>query len=152
MTGARKASLAVGRRAVVAAAGGAGLAAALTACGGTPGDRVAGSGPADGDRGDRGDEGGGAEIAKVADIPEGGGKVVGDVVITQPAAGRFKAFSAKCTHQGCAVRGVAGNVITCPCHNSTFDADDGSVTGGPASAPLPPAAITVEGDSIRLVR
>jgi Rieske Fe-S protein len=100
-------------------------------------------------------EGGGAAgdgtvIAKTTDIPEGGGKIVGDVVITQPVAGEFKAFSSKCTHQGCAVSGVSDGTINCPCHNSRFDATDGSVKSGPATKPLPPATITVEGDSIKL--
>lgn len=88
--------------------------------------------------------------AKTADIPEGGGKVVGDVVVTQPTAGEFKAFSSKCTHAGCAVKEVADGVINCPCHGSKFDATDGSVKAGPATTPLAAASITVEGDSIRL--
>ncbi|MER5772378.1 Rieske (2Fe-2S) protein [Streptomyces sp. NPDC001985] len=145
----------VDRRTVVTAVGGAGLVAALSACGGTDGgegattvsEQPAGEG---GTGGGGAGGGGGKEIAKVADIPEGGGKVVGDVVITQPAAGDFKAFSSKCTHQGCAVKSVQNNVITCPCHNSSFDASDGSVKNGPATAPLPPASITVDGDAIRL--
>ncbi|MGW6458170.1 Rieske (2Fe-2S) protein [Streptomyces sp. NPDC055078] len=147
MTGSQGPSRTVGRRTVVAAVGGAGLAVALTACGGSDG----GGADAPGGGGQSGGGGGaGTELAKVADIPEGGGKVVGDVVITQPTAGEFKAFSSKCTHQGCAVRGVENNVITCPCHNSLFDASDGSVKGGPAPAPLPTASIKVEGDAIKL--
>ena len=56
-------------------------------------------------------------IAK-ADIPVGGGKVFDalKVVVTQPTAGDYKAFSAVCTHQGCTVNGVSNGVITCPCH------------------------------------
>ena len=51
---------------------------------------------------------GGSVIASTADIPEGGGTVFGDqkVVVTQPEAGEFKAFSAICTHQGCTVGDV----------------------------------------------
>lgn len=152
----------VTRRTVVAAVGGAGLTVALTACGsdddgggssGT-GEKASAGGATGGSTsgGSTGGSsgGGGQAVAKVADIPEGGGKVVGDVVITQPSAGQFKAFSSKCTHQGCAVRGVENNVITCPCHNSTFDASDGSVKGGPATSPLPAKTVKVEGDSIIL--
>ncbi|MFD7326351.1 Rieske (2Fe-2S) protein [Streptomyces sp. NPDC059875] len=135
----------VARRTVVSAAGGAGLVAVLTACGGGSKD-TAGGGAADAAKEP------GAPLAKTADIPVGGGKVLADqgVVITQPAAGEFKAFSSKCTHQGCAVSGVADGVITCPCHQSLFDASDGSVKGGPATSPLPPTPIKVEGDAITL--
>ncbi|MGQ4442671.1 Rieske (2Fe-2S) protein, partial [Streptomyces violaceoruber] len=96
--------------------------------------------------------GAGAALAATADIPEGGGKVFPDqkVVVTHPAAGDFKAFSATCTHQGCAVKSVADGLINCPCHNSSFSITDGSVQGGPAPKPLPAVQITVSGDSIRL--
>ncbi|KFG76674.1 Rieske (2Fe-2S) protein [Streptomyces mutabilis] len=144
------------RRTVVAAAGAAGLAVALTACSGSADDTgTAGSPPASQEAGG-GESGGGEEagaaLAATADIPEGGGKVFADrkVVVTQPTAGEFKAFSATCTHQGCAVKSVADGVINCPCHNSNFSITDGSVQGGPATEPLPAVRITVSGDSIRL--
>ncbi|MET8110933.1 MULTISPECIES: Rieske (2Fe-2S) protein [Streptomyces] len=152
------------RRTVVAAAGAAGLAVALTACGGS--DESSGSssdstatggstndGEASGN-GSGGDDGAsaGAALASTADIPEGGGKVFADskVVVTQPTAGEFKAFSATCTHQGCAVKSVADGVINCPCHNSNFSIADGSVQSGPATKPLPAMEITVSGDAISL--
>ncbi|GLF95730.1 Rieske (2Fe-2S) protein [Streptomyces yaizuensis] len=166
MTGSKGTRGSVARRTVVTAVGAAGLGAALVACGGSDDDGGAGDPPATGAAdgstgGDSGTDtetdtdagstgGGGAELAKVADIPEGGGRIVGDLVITQPQAGTFKAFSKKCTHQGCAVKSVADNVINCPCHNSNFDAADGSVKSGPATAPLPETKITVEAGAIRL--
>ncbi|MFP1629290.1 Rieske (2Fe-2S) protein [Streptomyces sp. 5K101] len=151
MTGSQGTARTVARRTVVAAAGGAGLAVALTACGGSQDSAGSVSDqPADQSGAATGGSGGGSVVARTTEIPEGGGKVVGDVVITQPKAGEFKAFSSKCTHQGCAVKDVADGVITCPCHNSAFDASDGSVKAGPATSPLPPAQITVEGDSIKL--
>ncbi|GAA3308429.1 hypothetical protein GCM10020295_70440 [Streptomyces cinereospinus] len=73
------------------------------------------------------------------------------MVVTQPTAGEYKAFSAKCTHQGCAVKDVTDGVIICPCHDSRFSATDGSVTQGPATQPLAAERITVAGDEIRLV-
>ncbi|MFC9339850.1 Rieske (2Fe-2S) protein [Streptomyces sp. NPDC057020] len=129
----------VARRTVVAAAGGAGLAAALTACGG-------------GGTNDKAETAEGETLARTADIPVGGGKVLADkgVVITQPKAGEFLAFSSKCTHAGCAVSGVKDGVIVCPCHQSHFDMSDGSVKSGPAGSPLPPTPIQVVGDSISL--
>ncbi|MEU6402638.1 Rieske (2Fe-2S) protein [Streptomyces sp. NPDC046985] len=92
------------------------------------------------------------KLADVSDIPEGGGKVFADqkVVVTQPAKGRFKAFSAICTHQGCTVAEVADGTIDCPCHGSRYHITDGSVANGPAERPLAERKITVQGTSIRL--
>ncbi|MDX3530177.1 Rieske (2Fe-2S) protein [Streptomyces sp. ID05-39B] len=153
------------RRTVVAAAGVAGLAVALTACAGSDDDSSA---PAD-TSGSAGATGGsaaggsasastgggaaaGAALTTTADIPEGGGKVFDDqkVVVVQPTAGEFKAYSAVCTHSGCAVKSIADGVINCPCHNSNFSVTDGSVKSGPATKPLPAVQITVSGDSITL--
>ena len=41
-------------------------------------------------------------LARTSDIPVGGGAVFAeqDIVVTQPEAGQFRAFSATCTHQG----------------------------------------------------
>jgi Rieske Fe-S protein len=89
-------------------------------------------------------------LAATADVPEGGGKIIPGkaIVLTQPAAGTFKAFSAVCTHQGCAVNAIANGTIDCPCHGSKFSIKDGSVVNGPATSPLPPVAIKVDGTSI----
>ncbi len=74
-----------------------------------------------------------AGLAATADVPVGGGVILADpaLVITQPTAGDFKAFSSICTHQGCAVAEVTANEIVCPCHGSKFSATDGSVLTGP---------------------
>ena len=88
-------------------------------------------------------------IAKTSDVPVGSGVIVGEVVVTQPSAGVFKGFSAKCTHKGCTVDKVADGTIDCPCHGSKFNLD-GTVAKGPAQEPLAPQAVTVEGDSIIL--
>jgi Rieske Fe-S protein len=91
----------------------------------------------------------GGAIAKTADVPVGSGVIVDDIVVTQPVAGEFKAFSSSCTHKGCAVNKVADGTIDCPCHGSKFNLD-GSVAKGPATAPLEAKTITVSGDSIVL--
>ena len=88
-------------------------------------------------------------IAKTADIPVGSGVIVDDVVITQPAQGKFNGFSAICTHAGCTVAEVVGASINCPCHGSSFNLD-GTVAKGPASRPLDAKGIVVQGDSIAL--
>ncbi|RSS72855.1 Rieske (2Fe-2S) protein [Streptomyces sp. WAC06614] len=94
----------------------------------------------------------GATLMRTADVPVGGGKVAvaEKVVVTQPQAGTFKAFSAVCTHQGCLVGKVENGTIDCPCHGSTFAMATGAVTHGPATRPLPTRAITVQGDEIKL--
>lgn len=91
-------------------------------------------------------------LASTSDIPVGGGTVFpdADVVITQPTAGAFKAFSAVCTHQGCTVGEVTQGSIICPCHGSVYSIEDGSVQGGPAPAPLAEKTLVVEGDQLVL--
>ncbi|MER7520483.1 Rieske (2Fe-2S) protein [Streptomyces sp. NPDC126499] len=141
----------VGRRSVVAAAGGAGLVAALAACGGNAQDGGDGEGSVGG-----ADASGGTEqeapLTTTGEVPVGGGKVLADrgLVVTQPKEGEFKAFSSRCPHQGCHVGSVTDGVIVCPCHQSRFDASDGSVKKGPATRPLEPVPIEVIGDAIRL--
>jgi len=88
-------------------------------------------------------------IAKTADVPVGSGVIVDKIVVTQPTAGVFKGFSAKCTHAGCTVNKVADGTIDCPCHGSKYNLD-GSVANGPAQKPLQVENITVQGDSIVL--
>ena len=94
--------------------------------------------------------GGASALTSTSKVQEGGGTIIEgeNIVITQPQAGSFKAFSAVCTHQGCIVSSVADGTIDCPCHGSKFSIKDGSVVHGPASRPLPPIAIKVEGTSI----
>ena len=89
-------------------------------------------------------------LATTAQVPVGGGTVFSaeKVVVTQPSAGKFNAFSAVCTHQGCIVDAIANGTIDCPCHGSKFSIKDGSVVNGPAPSPLPTVAITVQGTSI----
>lgn len=148
------------RRTVVAAVGAAGLAVALTACGSD--DDASGSSTEQGAAGGASTEAssgssaeagaGGAALAKTADIPEGSGKVFSDekVVVSQPTAGDYKAFSTICTHQQCPMTDLQGDTLTCACHKSQFSVLDGSVKKGPATQPLAAKEISVAGDSITL--
>jgi rieske iron-sulfur protein len=69
---------------------------------------------------------------------------------TRPhAAEGVLAFSAVCTHQGCAVTGWIPEeaLLACPCHGTTFDVTQaGRVAGGPAKRRLAILPLKVEGD------
>ncbi|MBV8539758.1 MAG: Rieske (2Fe-2S) protein [Pseudonocardiales bacterium] len=134
----------VTRRCVVAGTGVLAGSVTLAACGGSqaPPTPAAPSEPA----------AAGERLASTGDVPVGGGTVFPGrkVVVTQPAPGTFKAFSAVCTHAGCTVNKVASGTIDCPCHGSRFAIADGSVVHGPASRPLPERQVTVSGDALLL--
>ncbi|MCX3288057.1 Rieske (2Fe-2S) protein [Streptomyces sp. NEAU-H22] len=148
------------RRTVVAAVGAAGLTVALTACGSedkasdpSTEQGAAGGGATNEGGGSSGGAGaGGAALAKTADIPEGSGKIFKDekVVVSQPAAGDYKAFSTICTHQKCPMVDLKDDIISCACHGSQFSVLDGSVKKGPAVKALEAKQISVNGDSITL--
>jgi Rieske Fe-S protein len=93
-----------------------------------------------------------AELAKTTDVPVGGGIVLTDskVVITQPKADKFAAFSAVCTHQGCTVADVANGTINCGCHGSKYSISNGAVVNGPATKALEEKPVVVVGDVITL--
>ena len=97
-------------------------------------------------------DGGPAATAPVTvptqDVPVGGAVLVGGAVVSQPAAGRFEAFSAVCTHENCLISRVAGDTVECTCHGSQFSAFDGAVVRGPATRALNPRTVTVEGDNL----
>jgi Rieske Fe-S protein len=150
------ADLRIPRQKVIVGAGLGVIATALAACstygkkpeasGNTATATTSGAPPA---TGATGSPGAANAIATTAEVPVGSGVIVGEVVVTQPSAGDFKGFSAICTHKGCTVDEVADGTINCPCHGSKFNLD-GSVANGPATEPLEPKAVTVQGDSIVL--
>jgi Rieske Fe-S protein len=131
------------RRGMLAGVGLVGLAGAITACGaGGSGSAPAGGGSASAD----------GALGPVSKIPVGGGAVFPgpQVVVTQPTAGDFKAFSAVCTHMGCIVNQVSNGTIDCPCHGSQYSITTGAVLAGPAPRPLPAKQIKVTGGSVFL--
>ena len=89
----------------------------------------------------------GQPLTAVADVPVGSGTIAGGTLITQPTAGVFKGFVARCTHAGCALTTVKDGAALCPCHGSAFGLD-GEVLRGPAMAPLTPRAVTVRGGEV----
>jgi len=149
------------RRALLRTAGAgaavATVAVTAAACGsssngtvGNPASANAAGGGASDSAGAGSGSGSGTVLAKTSQIPVDGGMVISSaqIVVTQPSAGVFKAFTAVCTHQGCTVSNVSDNQIQCPCHGSVFSAKDGSVIQGPASAPLAAKTITVANGQI----
>ena len=139
------------RRIVFHGLGALGVAVALAGCGS---DNTGSTEPAPDQSNGSGGSGGGTasgkELAKTSDVPVGGGVILSDtkVVITQPSAGTFDAFSAVCTHQGFLVTSVEDGAIVCNHHGSTYDAKTGAVTQGPAPAGLQKVGIVVKGGKI----
>jgi Rieske Fe-S protein len=152
------------RRGALAGIGLAGVAATLTACGGSSssaagtasaapaGSTPAGAAGASAAASSPAPAGGGAVLGTTSQIPVGGGMVftAAKVVVTQPTAGQFKGFTAICTHLHCIVDKVANGTIDCPCHGSKYSVKDGSVVNGPAPMPLAAQPITVSGEKISL--
>jgi nitrite reductase/ring-hydroxylating ferredoxin subunit len=84
----------------------------------------------------------------VAQVPVGSATIVGQVLVSQPTQGEFKAFSAICTHEQCLVTRVEGDTVECTCHRSLFSTVDGGVLRGPAARPLGTRSVTVAGDTL----
>ncbi|GAA0034437.1 MULTISPECIES: Rieske (2Fe-2S) protein [Brevibacterium] len=132
------------RRTMITSAGVVGTVAAVgltSACGSDSGQSGAGSSesaPAD-------------ATVKASDVPVGSGTVIDEAyVVTQPKEGEFYAFSSVCTHQGCQVRTVTEDKITCPCHSSQFSTTTGEVLGGPATEPLPKYSVAESGGTLTI--
>ena len=139
------------RRAVLGGVAAVGAGALLAACGSDePTDSADGGGDATTGGNGGGDAPAGGALATTDEIQVGGGTVFQKekIVVTQPTEGDFKAFSAVCTHQGCTVGSVNGDTIQCNCHGSQYNSADGKVKKGPASKPLAPKKVTVEGNKI----
>jgi Rieske Fe-S protein len=151
MTERHEATMTASRRGVLLGAGVLSAGAALTACSGkseSPASPTSQAGPA----APPASAPSAATEVKVADVPVGGGIVVKDakVVVTQPQAGQFHAFTAVCTHKQCTVATVADGDIDCPCHGSRFSVTDGTVVKGPATQPLAAKTVTVNGDVLTI--
>lgn len=94
----------------------------------------------------------GSMLVGTAEVPVGSAVLASSgkdpVLVSQPEAGTFKAFSAVCTHQGCPLTSVEGTTATCTCHGSKFNVDTGAVEQGPATQPLAEIAVAVEGANV----
>jgi Rieske Fe-S protein len=92
-------------------------------------------------------------LGAASEIPVGGGKIykAARVVVTQPASGQYKAFSAICTHVGCTMSEVANGTIDCPCHGGQFKITNGAVVSGPPPSPLPARRVKVVNGQVVLL-
>lgn len=90
-------------------------------------------------------------LGRTEDVPVGGGTVFKKqrVVVTQPTPGVYRGFDARCTNDRCLVAEVRGGTINCPCCDSTFAIEGGSVAHGPAKRPLPVKRIEILDGEIR---
>lgn len=120
--------------------GAAGAGAALTACSaGTAGGVGGPAVPAEP-----------VELGAAAEVPVGGAKLYREkkLVVSCPAEGQYKAFSAQCTHAGCVLDKIVEGEGNCPCHGSRFDVTTGKVLRGPAAEPLPAVPVKAEGGKL----
>lgn len=92
-------------------------------------------------------------LGPAADVMVGSGKKYPvdsslTILVTQPRAGEFKAFSATCTHSGCIVNGVQDGQIACGCHGARFNVETGAVEAGPARSALGRITVEVRGEDL----
>lgn len=151
----------IARRTILVTGGALGAAAALAACGGSS-DTAASSAAAETEAASAPETSapaetssappGGEVLGPVDQVAVGSGVVYDGpkVVVTQPAAGDVRGFTAVCPHQGCLVSEVVNNEILCPCHGSLFSAEDGAVLVGPATTGLAPVDVSVVDDQVVL--
>lgn len=141
-------SIVTSRRRVMCGALGVGAVGVLAACGTEEAEDSDNGGDTNGDT--NGDDNGGTEeaLAQVADVPVGGGIVVGSIVLVQPEEDQFEGYDATCPHEGTMVNAPDDDgVITCPNHGSQF-ALDGDLLEGPATEDLSQVEIEVRDDEI----
>ena len=100
----------------------------------------------------------GEPIAKVDEVPLNSSKTFTRAgsrlpdVLVHLKDGRFVAYSAVCTHEGCTVSyDSETQMLGCPCHGSVFDpVEKGAVVRGPATVPLPNIELKVTGKEVKL--
>lgn len=97
----------------------------------------------------------GTPVAKLSDIPVGGGKLVdlsggASVLLLRPEANVVHGVDPICPHAGAHLPEPQHGLIVCPLHGSEFDAGTGALKQGPAQRGLSPVPVTVTGDEVVL--
>lgn len=141
------------RRIVLSSALGTAAAATLAACA-TGTSESSGPSPSETSEDQATDQPTAVIIGMATDVPVGGGSKfkAGDieVFVTQPNAGEFRAFDARCTHAGCAVTDVVSGEILCPCHGAKYDFESGAVLAGPAPRALGKITVAQVGNELEV--
>jgi len=93
------------------------------------------------------------KVASIQTLAPGAMKLVqvqGKSVLLVNVAGSFHAVNEVCTHRGCHLsKGtLAGQLVTCPCHDARFDVITGAVAGGPATMPVDVYPVKVQGNEV----
>lgn len=97
----------------------------------------------------------GTPVAKLSEIPVGGGKLVdlaggASVLLLRPEATVVHGVDPICPHAGAHLPEPQHGLIVCPLHGSEFDAGTGALKQGPARRGLSPVPVTVTGDEVVL--
>ena len=94
--------------------------------------------------------------AKVGQIKDNSAKVFKfgskPAILIHMASGKYRAFTAVCTHLGCTVQYRPDlHEIWCPCHNGKYDLEGRNVSG-PPPRPLAQFQVHIQGEDIVVVR
>jgi len=95
-------------------------------------------------------------IGKVNEMPKDSGKIIKfgnvPVIVLRLANGKYRAFSATCTHLDCIVqyRKDYGQIY-CACHNGRYDLNGRNVSGPPPS-PLTKYEIAIKNDEVTVFK
>lgn len=133
------------RRFLHASALTAGSAALLTACGG--GESAEADGPV------LAEGGSWTEVMPLQELAVGASTTASvgqtQLLLHRSHENTVHAFSAICTHEGCAV-GTEPDRFACPCHGSIYNLQTGAAEGGPARKPLTRYPAEISGETIQV--
>jgi cytochrome b6-f complex iron-sulfur subunit len=92
------------------------------------------------------------KLGKVEDFAKNSGKIfkMGNQpgLLIRLTDGKFRAFSAVCTHLSCTVQYKPDEkIIWCACHNGKYDLNGKNISG-PPPAPLTPYNVSVKNDEV----
>ncbi len=89
---------------------------------------------------------------RLSEVPSGSALLVADAIAVFNVGGKLCAIQSRCTHAGgdLSEGKLVGSTVTCPLHGSQFDVSTGTVLRGPATKPLHPYRVSVDGDIGRI--